>query len=123
MNIYAQALKKKIRFEYKGLLSTEDLFDLSFEELDILYKKLGEKLKTLSGDSLLADENPEISEIKLQMVLVKNVFDIKDADRKACEAKIAKSEKNQAILKVINDKKNAELYDKSIDELENMLND
>lgn len=123
MNIYAEALKKKIRFEYKGLLSVEDLFDLSFEELDMLYKQLGESLKVLSGDSLLIDENSDISELKLKISIVKDVFNIKDADRKACMDKIAKSEKRQAILKVINDKKNKELYDKSIDELEDMLDD
>ncbi len=123
MNIYAKALKRKVRFQYKGLLSAEDLFDLTFEELDVLYKQLNEKLKTLSGDSLLAKENPEIEELRLQLALVKDVFEIKDADRKALEEKLAKSEKKQQILSVINEKKNAELHDKSIEELEDMLDD
>ena len=123
MDIYAKALKRKVRFQYKGLLSVEDLFDLTFEELDTLYKQLGEKLKTLSGDSLLTEENPDIEELKLKLALVKDVFDIKDADRKALEMKLAKSEKKQQILSIINEKKNAELYDKSIEELEDMLND
>lgn len=123
MNIYAKALKRKVRFQYKGLLSAEDLFDLTFEELDVLYKQLGEKLKTLSGDSLLTKENSEIEELRLQLALVKDVFEIKDADRKALEEKLAKSEKKQQILSIINEKKNAELYDKSIEELEDMLDD
>ena len=123
MDIYAKALKRKVRFQYKGLLSVEDLFDLTFEELDTLYKQLGEKLKTLSGDSLLTEENPDIEELKLKLALVKDVFDIKDADRKALEMKLAKSEKKQQILSIINEKKNAELYDKSIEELEDMLDD
>lgn len=123
MNIYAKALKQKIRFQYKGLLSIEDLFDLTFEELDTLYKQLGEKLKTLAGDSLLAEENPEIKELKLKLALVKDVFEIKDTDRKILEDKLAQSEKKQQILSVINDKKNAALYDKSIEELEDMLKD
>lgn len=123
MDIYAKALKRKVRFQYKGLLSVEDLFDLTFEELDTLYKQLGEKLKTLSGDSLLTEENPDIEELKLKLALVKDVFDIKDADKKALELKLAKSEKKQQILSIINEKKNAELYDKSIEELEDMLDD
>lgn len=123
MNIYAKALKRKIRFEYKGLLSVEDLFDLTFEELDTLYKQLSEKLKTLSGDSLLTEENPDIEKIKLQLELVKDVFEIKDRDRKMLEAKLAQSEKRQQILSVINEKKNAALHDKTIEELEGMLDD
>ena len=40
LNIYAYALKNKLRFPYKEHISTEDLFDLSLDSLNLVYKAL-----------------------------------------------------------------------------------
>ena len=54
------ATRKKLRFSYKGSISTEDLWDLSLEELDRIFKGLNAKVKQSQEESLL--EKKEKSE-------------------------------------------------------------
>ena len=60
-NMWIEALKKKYRFEYKGLINVEDLFDLKLEDLDYIYKNLKRNENDLQVDSLLdANKNPHL---------------------------------------------------------------
>ena len=43
-DIWLEALQKGLRFEFKGLISTEDLFDLDMSSLDVIYQKLSKEL-------------------------------------------------------------------------------
>ena len=78
-----EALKKKYRFEYKGLINVEDLFDLKLEDLDYIYKNLKRNENDLQVDSLLdANKNPLKKEIENKINIVKAIIDMKD--RKTC---------------------------------------
>lgn len=123
-DIWLKALKNKIRFEYKGLISVEDLFDLDIVTLDKIYQKLSKELKNISGDSLLDNKkSEEIALVQLKVDVVKNVFDIKQAEAEALRNKIANLEEKQKIMRIINEKENAELANLSIDELKSKLNE
>lgn len=123
-DIWLEALQKGLRFEFKGLISTEDLFDLDMSSLDIIYQKLSKELREISGDSLLDNEKAdEIAWVQLKLDVVKHVFDIKKAETEALRQKIANIEEKQRIMHIINEKENAELANLSIDELKEKLND
>lgn len=123
-NMWLEALQKRLRFEFKGLISTEDLFDLDMSSLDIIYQKLSKELREISGDSLLDNERAdEIAWVQLKLDVVKHVFDIKKAEAEALRQKIANAEEKQRIMHIINEKENAELANLSIDELKEKLND
>lgn len=124
MNIWLEAIKRKVRFEYKGIISVEDLFDLELTDLDKLYQEFSKTLKDISSDSLLDDENNElINDLQLRLDIVKGVFDIKQAEAKALQEKIANLEEKQKIMRIINQKEDAELADLSIEELKAKLDD
>lgn len=123
-NIWLEALRKSFRFEYKGLITTEDLFDLDMAELDNIYQKLSKELRDIDGDSLLDDKKAEEVEwLTLKMNVVKGVFDIKKAEAEALRQKIANLEEKQKIMRIISEKEDAELADLSIDELKEKLNE
>ena len=123
-NMWLEALQKRLRFEFKGLISTEDLFDLDMSSLDVIYQKLSKELREISGDSLLDNEKAdEIAWVQLKLDVVKSVFDIKKAEAEALRQKIANIEEKQRIMHIINEKENAELANLSIDELKAKLND
>ena len=123
-NIWLEALRKSFRFEYKGLITTEDLFDLDMAELDNIYQKLSKELRDIDGDSLLDDKKAEEVEwLTLKMNVVKGVFEIKKAEAEALRQKIANLEEKQKIMRIISEKEDAELADLSIDELKEKLNE
>ena len=117
-NVWVECLKNKYRFEFKGLISVEDLFDLKLEDLDSIYRNLKNEEKDLQGDSLLdTAKNPKIGEIQVKIDVVKAVFDIKQTDIKNAEKAFANKAQKDKILAIIEDKENQELSEKSIEEL------
>lgn len=123
-NMWLEALQKRLRFEFKGLISTEDLFDLDMSSLDVIYQKLSKELREISGDSLLDNKKADdIALAQLKLDVVRHVFDIKKAEAAALRQKIANIEEKQRIMHIINEKENAELANLSIDELKAKLND
>lgn len=118
INIWIESLKNKFRFEFKGLISVEDLFDLTLADLDAIYKNLKKEEKDLQGDSLLDDvENPKVNEVEVKIEVVKAIFDMKKAEIAKAEKALANKAQRDKILAIIEDKENQELSEKSIDEL------
>jgi hypothetical protein len=117
-NIWIECLKNKFRFEFKGLINVEDLFDLTLADLDTIYKSLKKEENDLQGDSLLDnDENPKVREVEVKIEVVKAIFDMKKADIARAERALANKAQKDKILAIIEDKENQELSEKSIDEL------
>ena len=52
-NIFELASNMKFRFPYKGIISTEDLWDLNLDQLDAVYKILNKDVKKSQEESLL----------------------------------------------------------------------
>ena len=117
-NFWVECLKNKYRFEFKGLIGVEDLFDLKLEDLDSIYRNLKKEENDLQGDSLLdSAKNPKIDEIQVKIDVVKAVFDIKQTDIKNAERALANKAQKDKILAIIEDKENQELSENSIEEL------
>ena len=69
-NIFEYATKNKLRFEYKGSISTEDLWTLSVTELDKIYKILNKKKKVeAEEESLLSTKTKEDEELEVQIAI------------------------------------------------------
>lgn len=126
--MWIEALSKKLRFEYKGLISIEDLFDLSLKELDEIYRKLKKELdeyRQYTADSLMDndDEKDETSrELQLKIDIVTAVFNHIKSEQEELQRKIALQNQKDKILGLIADKENEELSNKSISELKEILN-
>lgn len=117
------ALKNKLRFNFKGVLNTEDLFDLSLEDLDSIYKNLNSRVKESGEESLLGTKTKVDEELEIQINIVKYIVEdkLEERDRISKEREIRKQK--QKIMEIIADKEDSELEGKSIDELKAMLND
>ena len=67
--LFESATRNKIRFDYRGSISVEDLWDLSVEELDIIYKNLMTKKKASETESLLTEKKTSRAlETKIEIV-------------------------------------------------------
>lgn len=122
-DLFKIASKKKYRFIYKGVVTVEDLWDLSVEELDKIYKSLKSKQKAEAEESLLATTSKEDKELNNKIEIVKIIVADKLEARERATKSAEKRAKNQRILEIMADKADAELKAKSLDELRAMLDD
>ena len=118
------ATKKKFRFPFRGMISTEDLYDLSLTDLDAIYKTLNAQKKAKADeDSLLSTKTNEDIELNLKIDIVKHIVSVKLEEKAAKDAERAKRVQKQKIMSILAEKEDEALYGKSIEELQKMLGD
>ena len=122
-DLFKIASKKKYRFDYRGVITVEDLWDLDVEELDKVYKSLKVKQKNSAEESLLQTVSKEDKELNNKIEIVKIIVADKLEARERATKSAEKRAKNQRILEIMADKADAELKAKSLDELRAMLDD
>lgn len=120
-NIFISALAQKLRFPFKGSISTEDLFSLGLTDLDFLYKTLTTREKEISGDGLIKKANPAAKVLELQIAVVKEVFDYRQAEINAKKAKAEVRQRNARIRELIAEKEDEALKNLSADELKKLI--
>lgn len=117
MNIFERAAREKTRFNFKGLISAEDLWDLSLENLDSIWCELEAELEKLPRKSLLTTGIDQRGEIEFKQEIIKHIVDTKKIESEARAAAKLNSAKKQAILDIIQAKQNEDLKSKTVEEL------
>ena len=120
MELFKLAAKEKYRFPFRGNISVEDLFDLTTSQLDVVYKELKSQVKE-SSDSLLKEVSTEDKELKNKIEIVKTIFEDKKTEAVQKEQVLAEKQRKERIKELIAQKKDQDLVNKSIEELEAML--
>lgn len=121
--LFEIALRTKMRFPFKGLISTEDLYDLSVLNLDSVFKSLNSELKKVKEESLLDAKSQQDKDLETKIEIVKYIVQYKlDEETKRQKAK-AQKEQKQKILSILSEKQDASLQNKSIEELTAMLDE
>lgn len=115
------AIRNKVRFPYKGLISVEDLYDLTTRELDSVFKALNAQVKKSQEESLLATKSKEDETLLIQIEIVKHIFDTKIAEAEAAQQNKERKEKKQKLMEMIAEKKDEALRNASVEELQTML--
>lgn len=118
--IYKKALRQNLRFEFKGLRSTEELWDLTVEQLDDIFQRLNAERKTKSEESLLSTKTAETAELDLKIVILRDVVETLQQEKTERENEAAKAVRKQKILDAIARKKDDELGNLSVEELEEL---
>jgi hypothetical protein len=120
-DIFELASREKLRFQYKGTVSVEDLWDLSVQELDRIFKGLNAKLKVCKEESLLATKAAENTELDLQVAIVRRVVEVKLAEAAAREMEAERKAKKEKILSILAEKQDAGLKGMPEGDLKKML--
>lgn len=121
--IFEYATRNKVRFPFKGMISVEDLWDLSLTNLDSIYKTLNKQVKQSEEESLLSTKASVDTELEVQITIVKHIVSVKLAEKEASERASAKREQKQKIMSIIATKENEALQNSSIDDLKKMLDE
>lgn len=119
--MFETAIRTKMRFPYKGMISVEDLWDLSLRELDSVFKTLNQQVKQTQDESLLSVKSKEAETLETQISIVRYIVSVKVFEAEAAKQAKEQREKKQKIMELIAAKKEEALGNKSIEELEAML--
>ena len=115
------ATRTKMRFPFRGVISVEDLWDLSVRDLDSVFKTLNAQVKKSQEESLLATKTKEDETISIQIEIVRHIVKTKLAEAEAEKQSKEAKEKKQKIMEMIAEKKDEALRNASVEELQAML--
>ena len=122
-NIFEYATRNKVRFPFKGMISVEDLWDLSFVNLDSIYKMLNKQVKQSEEESLLNTKTNVDTELEVQIAIVKHIVSVKLEEQNTREQAAAKKAQKQKIMAIIASKEDEALHNSSVDDLKKMLDE
>lgn len=129
MEIFKKASKKKLRFSTnRGVLSVEQLWDLSKEEirhLVIIARNIAKKSSGEVNDSELSfldsPAKTKATDDDLRFEILKDIYLTKKSAEEKAQKKAEIKRNNQKLLDLIARKEDEALEKKSIKELEKML--
>lgn len=122
MNLFEIASREKYRFPYNGLISVEDLWDLTMPQLDRVYKALSKESKTQGEDSLM-DEVTIDKRLTNMIEIVKHVFSVKQEEAEARKAAAENKKKRERIAEIVAQKEYEALNNLSVDELKKIMSE
>ncbi len=122
MNMFEVALRGKYRFPTRvGLVTAEDLFDMSLKQLDATFKTLNSAVNIAKEESLLEVKSEADAILDVQIEIIKYVVKSKqEANKARVEAK-GNKEKKEYLMSILKEKENAEVLDKSPEEIKAMI--
>ena len=122
-NMFEIATRTKMRFPFKGMVTVEDLWDLSVQNFDKVFKALNSQRKEAQEESLLNTKSSEDERLETQIEIVKYIVGVK-LDEQAARLKAAENkEKKQKIMALMAKKDDEALENMSKEELQKLLDE
>ena len=118
---FEYATRVKLRFQFKGQISVEDLWDLTPQELDTIYKGLNAQAKQANEESLLQVKTAADKAADIKIEIVKHIVNTKLAEAQARQEAVKLKQQEQKLKELIAAKQEASLENKSEEELTALL--
>lgn len=117
MNLFEVAVREKYRFPYKGMISTEDLWDLSVNALDSIFKTLNKERKNADEESLLDVKDNVNTTLENKIAIIKYIVNVKQTEAAEKLLEREKKQQKQKIMNLIAKKQDETLENMSQEEL------
>ena len=116
-NLFEIATRNRYRFNYKGVMTVEDLWSLRVEDLDAIFKMLNRQKKTADEDSLLATKSAEDQDLANKIDIVRYIVSVKLAEEAERVSAAEKKAQRDKIMEIVAKKKDKALEDMGIEDL------
>lgn len=116
-NLFEIATRNRYRFNYKGVMTVEDLWSLRVEDLDAIFKMLNRQKKTADEDSLLATKSAEDQDLANKIDIVRYIVSVKLAEVAERVSAAEKKAQRDKIMEIVAKKKDKALEDMGIEDL------
>ena len=124
MSIFEKASRLKLRFTTPvGVVSTEDLWYIKPSVLAEMEEVLLKEVSNYGQTTRKSRASATVAQTqqKLRLEIITHVLDTLESESEERNAKAARQERNRQILEIIAQKQQANLHDKSIEDLQKML--
>lgn len=116
-NLFEIATRNRYRFNYKGVMTVEDLWSLRVEDLDAIFKMLNRQKKIADEDSLLATKSAEDQDLANKIDIVRYIVSVKLAEAAERVSAAEKKAQRDKIMEIVAKKKDKALEDMVIEDL------
>ena len=120
-NLFEGAARAKYRFPFKGQITAEDLWDLSLQDLDRVFKALNAEAKQSEEESLLNTPDKKTETLQRKIEIVKHIVAVKQAEIQAIKAAADKKAQKERIMEIIAKKEDEALQSMTKEELMKMV--
>jgi hypothetical protein len=121
--MFEKAARMKLRFQFRGQCSVEDLWDLNVESLDSIYQEIHTKMKAQKGKSLLRKKNHKDTVLELQSGIVKHIVTVKLKEQEARENATVTKARKEKLLGLLAEKQDESLRDMSEEDLQKLIDE
>jgi D-ribose pyranose/furanose isomerase RbsD len=124
MDIFMKATKQKVRWNTtKGVLSVEDVWDLSLEQLNAEAIKLNKEIKEMGEENFL-DDTPSVSPVmKLRFDVVIAIMEHKKELKLASETRAKNKAEKEKLLRLLEQREDEEMAEMPKEEILKRLGD
>lgn len=121
VNLFEIATRDNYQFPFRGMINVIDLWTLSVQNLDNVFKTLNTEAKKSEEESLLSAKTKENEELSNKIEIVKHIVGVKLAEQAARENAKKKKEMKQRLLEIKAKREDAALENMSDADLDKML--
>ena len=124
MSKFEKATRKKLRFQAPvGLITTEDLWDLTLPQLNSIAKDLNKKIKASEEEDFLDEPKAGVEEdtTKLAFDVVLFILETKKKEKEDREQATERKQKKDQLLALLAEKQTAGLRELSEEELKKKI--
>lgn len=121
VNLFEIATRDNYQFPFRGMINVIDLWTLSVQNLDNVFKTLNAETKKSEEESLLSAKTKENEELSNKIEIVKHIVGVKLAEQAAREDAKKKKEMKQRLLEIKAKRADAALENMSDADLDKML--
>ena len=123
VNMFEMATRNQFRFPYKGMINSEDLWQLSPKELDSIFKTLNSQLRQIKEESLLEAKTMEDQILDTKINIVKYIFNVKQEEEQLRLKAKENKEKKQRLMEILANKQDQDLLNKSSEDIQKMIDE
>jgi hypothetical protein len=122
--LFEKATRNKLRFPTsKGMITVEDLWDLSLTSLDTMARAINKRLKDESDESFINKKVSSNAELELSLEILKYIISVKLKEQDDRKLKAERMEELKMLQDLLTNKKSEELKSLSKEDIEKRINE
>ena len=121
MSIFEKASRQKLRFDYRGPCSVEDLWDIPLSALNNMFQSLNLLARTESESLLIPEKNSEGEDLTLQIEIIRHVVATRLQERDEAESEKTRADRKQQLLGILAEKQDDSLREMPVEDLKKLI--